>query len=253
MLAYPYRTSREEKWEFIDQIKDRLLAKHGDMINAIGVYGSIGQQKDGPYSDIELHVVTKDGTSFAELEIVYPPFKLEIGVTERTKWLAKSRRVDDSWAIWYGAFIHIISLYDPEGLFDTAKKTALSLSDEQINEVMREFMIWEPYETMGKIRNSYNNGDLTYLSRAAYDITWQTAKLIGLANKRYYSTRAATYIESLLMPSVPSGYQALVMKVIEGDLRNKEEIYLLCEGLWTGLNEWYSKLGIDYVSKELPV
>ncbi|GAK43238.1 kanamycin nucleotidyltransferase C-terminal domain-containing protein [Paenibacillus urinalis] len=51
----------------------------------------------------------------------------------------------------------------------------------------------------------------------------------------------------------PSGYQALVTKVIEGDLRNKEEIYQLCEGLWTGLNEWYSELGIDYVSKELPV
>lgn len=32
----------------------------------------------------------------------------------------------------------------------------------------------------------------------------------------------------------PSGYQALVTKVIEGDLRNKEEIYQLCEGLWTG-------------------
>lgn len=253
ILAYPYNTSREEKWRFIEQIKDRLLAKHEDIIIAIGVYGSIGQHSDGAYSDIELHVVTKDGTSIAELEIVYPPFKLEIGVTERTKWLAKLRRVDDSWAIWYGAFVHIISLYDSEGFFATVKKLELSISDEKIKTIMREFMIWEPYETMGKIRNCYNNGDLTYLSRAAYDITWQTAKLIGLANKQYYSTRAATYKESLLMPSIPSGYQALVAKVIEGDLRNKEELYHLCEDLWTGLNEWYSQLGIVYVSKQLSI
>ena len=46
-------------------------------------------------------------------------------------------------------------------------------------------MIWEPYETMGKIRNNVQSGNLNYLPLGAKDLTWQTAKLIGLANRTF--------------------------------------------------------------------
>lgn len=253
MLPYPYKTTREEKMKVIGEMKDRLLDEYGDAIVAIGVYGSIGQHTDGPYSDIELHVVTKDGVSFSGHELIYPPFKLEIGVLERSKWVAKLSRVDDGWPIWIGAFVHILPLYDPEGLFESVKQQALSVSDESIRSVMREFMVWEPYETMGKIRNCMHSGQHAYISRAASDLIWQTAKLIGLANKKYYRTRASTIEESLLMTSIPNGYKELAAKIKEGDLRNKEEIYRLCEDLWTGLNEWFGEQGIEYFSDQLPL
>ena len=56
----------------IHHIKDRLLHLHGDDILAIGLYGSIAQGMDGPYSDIELRVVTKDGVSLPGYEFIYP-------------------------------------------------------------------------------------------------------------------------------------------------------------------------------------
>lgn len=59
-LSVPTPTTREEKMTIINKISDRLLKPYPDKVLAIGVNGSIGQEIDGPYSDIEMHVVTRD-------------------------------------------------------------------------------------------------------------------------------------------------------------------------------------------------
>ncbi|MEB6548936.1 hypothetical protein MXL46_07460 [Heyndrickxia sporothermodurans] len=125
-------------------------------------------------------------------------------------------------------------------------------SDAVFKVVMREFMIWEPYETVGKLRNNFMSGNFDYLTLGAKDLVWQTAKLIGLANRKFFTTRARTFEESLLMESRPAGYDELVRKVMAGTLEDKEYIYQLCEKLWTGLNEWFAELGIEYKVQELP-
>ncbi|WP_268747779.1 kanamycin nucleotidyltransferase C-terminal domain-containing protein [Cohnella kolymensis] len=143
-------------------------------------------------------------------------------------------------------------LYDPEHIFEELQVLPLAFTSEEIKSVMREFMIWEPYETMGKIRNARANGNVDYLSVGARDLSWQTAKLIGLANKKYFSTRAKTYSESLHMALQPEGYKEMVMYVINGNFSDKERVYLCCENLWLGLNKWFEELGINYKSESLP-
>lgn len=251
MLSYPTSTSRVEKLEFIDRIKNMLLTKYSDDIEAIGIYGSIAQEKDGPYSDIELHVISRDGVNVRGYELINHPFKMEISTAQKTEWFMKASMVDDSWAIKVGSFIHITSLFDPNSLFEKARKIAFSVSDEAIRKVIKEFMVWEPYETMGKIRNSYVTNNLSYLPRAVFDFTWQVAKLIGLINKQHYSTRARTLEESVAKPIKPAGYSELAIKVIRGELTDKEELYRLCENLWTGLNELLEDMDIDYRSNNL--
>lgn len=87
---------------------------------------------------------------------------------------------------------------------------------------------------------------------AAKDLVWQTTKLIGLANKQYFSTRARTFIEALNMASKPTAYEELVRLVMAGSLDDKEHVYEHCEMLWTGLNAWFDEMGIDYKLEELP-
>jgi kanamycin nucleotidyltransferase len=159
--------------------------------------------------------------------------------------------VDDGWAIKVGSFIHITSLYDPKGIFNKTKEIALSVPEEAFREVIAEFMIWEPYETMGKIRNIQVSNNLSYLPRAVFDFTWQIAKLIGLLNKQYYTSRAVTLEESIEKPIKPKGYVELAKKVISGELSEKKELYLLCENLWLGLNNLLKDLGIEYRSNVL--
>ncbi|MFB7305001.1 kanamycin nucleotidyltransferase C-terminal domain-containing protein [Heyndrickxia sporothermodurans] len=252
MLTFPVPTTREEKFNMMNEIKDRLLSKHGTKILAIGVYGSIGQEKDGPYSDIEMHVVLEDGIQLEGHEFIYDKFKIEIGMDQKKDIFKEAAEIDESWPIKAGSFVHITPLYDPTNLFEELKKMPFQASDAVFKVVMREFMIWEPYETVGKLRNNFMSGNFDYLTLGAKDLVWQTAKLIGLANRKFFTTRARTFEESLLMESRPAGYDELVRKVMAGTLEDKEYIYQLCEKLWTGLNEWFAELGIEYKVQELP-
>lgn len=252
MLPYPAATMREDKMGFINRIKDRLLERHGADILAIGLYGSVAQGIDGPYSDIELRVITKDGVSLPTHEFIYHPFKIEIGMKQKHEAWQSASAVDDSWAIKAGAYVHLQAIYDPEHLLDELRKLPMQASDDAIRDVMKEFMIWESYETMGKIRNSKQAGNHGYLPLGAKDLAWQSAKLIGLANKTFYNTRARTFEESLRMPSRPDGYEQLVELVMSGHLHDTELVYERCENLWTGLNRWYDEMGIKYRVEELP-
>ncbi|MBS4201212.1 KNTase domain-containing protein [Bacillus sp. FJAT-49732] len=253
MLPYPTATTRNEKNQMIEEIRKRLLFKYRDEILAIGAYGSIGQGMDGPYSDIELHAVMKDGVSIESHEFIYDKFKIEISMIQKSEIIKQAKEVDDSWAIKAGVFTNILAVYDPEHLFEEVRNLPLQISDKAVKDTMREFMIWEPYETMAKIRNNFKINNLSYIPMGAKDLVWQTLKLIGLANKQSYSTRARAYEESLVMESKPTGYENLVIKVMEGKLDDSKLIYELCEKLWVGLNEWYSDLEIEYISKQLPV
>jgi kanamycin nucleotidyltransferase len=253
MQPYPFPTSREEKLEIIKEIKARLLKANGDNVLAIGAYGSIALCTDGPYSDIELHVVTKDGINLKSYEFIYDKFKIEISTKQKSEIFIQAKEVDDSWSIKAGIFTDVLPIYDPEGIFEEIKGSPFLISDIAIKDVMREFMVWEPYETIAKIRNNYRINNLNYIPMGAKDLVWQTAKLIGLANKQIYSTRARTYEESLQMKLKPLGYDNLVAMIMDGNLNDKEHIYILCENLWIGLNDWYEELGIDYKTKHLPL
>lgn len=253
MLQFPYPTTREEKLRIANEIKTRLLNRFKESILAIGIYGSTGKGTAGPYSDLEMHVITDNDTKMEQHEFIYDPFKIEISSRTKDEIYRDARKIDDMWPIKAGAFVHVLALYDPYHIFEELKGLALHISMEQVKDIMREFMIWEPYETMGKIRNNWLNGNTDYLSVGARDLSWQTAKLIGLANRKYYCTRATTYKESLQMELQPAGFKELVMYVIDGDFSDKDKVYLCCENLWTGLNKWFEELGIHYKVSELPL
>lgn len=44
----PIIMTREERMKIVHEIKERILDKYGDDVKAIGVYGSLGRQTDGP-------------------------------------------------------------------------------------------------------------------------------------------------------------------------------------------------------------
>lgn len=249
MLPYPAATSREDKWNFIHQVKEEVLERDGGSILAIGVYGSLGRETDGPYSDMEIRILTPDGIDLPGQEEIIPPFKLEIGAVQRSVWLKRASSVDDSWAVKAGSYADVVALHDPGRLFEKARRIVTSAPESAFREVMREFMVWEPYETMGKIRNAAYAGDGAYARRAAYDLSWQAAKLIGLANRRYFTTRASSFEEASAMPSRPDGFLELAAMVMDGDLRDVQEVHARCERLWTGLNEWFQAMGIEYRSE----
>ncbi|MEK4439239.1 nucleotidyltransferase domain-containing protein [Paenibacillus sp. FSL K6-2862] len=122
MLSFPAETSRKEKLDFINEIKNKLLEKYDKDIEAIGIYGSVAQAKEGPYSDIELHIISRDGANIPNRELIYHPYKLEISTKQKSEWFHQASVVEDGWAIRTGSLVHITSLYDPNGIFYKARR-----------------------------------------------------------------------------------------------------------------------------------
>lgn len=108
-------------------------------------------------------------------EFIYDRFKIEISTRTKDEIYKKARTVDDMWPIKAGMFIHTLPLYDPNNLFEGIKSLPMEITEKEIKEVMREYMIWEPYETMGKVRNTWQNGNHSYLSVGARDLVWLSA------------------------------------------------------------------------------
>ncbi|MFS0782565.1 nucleotidyltransferase domain-containing protein [Bacillus sp. 1P06AnD] len=129
-LPYPSMSTREEKIEIAKDIRNRLLKNHRNKVLAIGIYGSIALGKDGPYSDIEMHVITKDGTYIKNQEFIYSKYKIEINVKEKSEIIQQASGVDDSWAIKTVAFTHILSLYDPGDLFKEIKSLPFQVTND---------------------------------------------------------------------------------------------------------------------------
>ncbi|MFT4412863.1 kanamycin nucleotidyltransferase C-terminal domain-containing protein [Fredinandcohnia humi] len=253
MLTYPVPTTREEKFTIIHTLKEKLLISYGENIIAIGVYGSIGKKNEGAYSDIEMHVVTQNGFVLPDNEFIYLPFKVELDCNEKSVLIQKAKTVNEMWPIKAGSFIHIESLYDPTDFFSFLQTLPMQPTDEEFKAAIKKFMIWGPFESMGKIRNNWENGNHSYLPLGTIDFAWEIASLIGLANKQYFTTRAKTFEESLHMKVKPSGYEELVWHILEGKLEDKEKLYQICETLWTGLNNWCKELGIEYINQSLDV
>ena len=252
MLIGPFATAREEKWAMVRKIRDKWLEGYTQEVLAIGVYGSMARGTDGPFSDIEMWAVMRNGVAISGHEFVLGAFKVEIDVITRKAFFEMAETIDDGWAIKAGTFIDVVPLHDPDHIFAAVKRMAMELPNARVHDVMREFMIWEPYETMGKLRNSLRMGNEAYVALGAKDLTWQAAKLIGLANRQYYTTRARTLAESLKMPSRPDGYRELAEVIMSGRLEDTTTVLQRCEDLWCGLNDWFSQLGISYTVDVLP-
>ncbi|GAK13302.1 kanamycin nucleotidyltransferase C-terminal domain-containing protein [Geomicrobium sp. JCM 19039] len=252
MREHPLPTSIQEKEQFYASVAKQLLSEFAGEIVAIGLYGSMATGSVSRYSDIEMHVIITDNCTLKEHEFVYPPFKLELSVATEQQFLEGATKVDDSWAIRTGIYMNILPLHDPSELFKRARELPLLIDEQDIRATMRIFMIWEPYETMGKIRGNMEMENFRYLPMGAYDLVWQTAKLIGLWNRIWYSTRAKTFQEALAADSIPAGFEPLASRVLTGKLEDTKAVYACCEALWEGLNIWYEQLGIPYMEREMP-
>jgi kanamycin nucleotidyltransferase len=49
----------QQRMELAQMITKRLIIRYGKVVKAIGLYGSLARNEDGPYSDIEMFCVLR--------------------------------------------------------------------------------------------------------------------------------------------------------------------------------------------------
>lgn len=228
----------------VREIADRALAARREDVLAIGVYGSVARGTDGPYSDIEMVCVLRTRGEQDIVEWTTGPWKAEVDFYSQDVLLRKASEVDGEWPLTHGAYCHVFALYDPDHFFVKLRDVVLSQPEERFLEAMREVIVGELYEGIGKLRNARHSGHTAGLPELALNMARYGAFLIGLANRRCYSSGTHVLEESLTLPGRPAGYDALCRMAMRGELSDPDRIAQACEVFWSGVERWASEQGL---------
>ncbi|XEC94257.1 ANT(4')-I family aminoglycoside nucleotidyltransferase [Paenibacillus tarimensis] len=250
----PNPISRSERMEICREITGRLHEVYGNKIKAIGVYGSVARGTDGPYSDIEMFCVQhQSGLPVEECyEWSAGSWKAEVDIYSADLLLAKAAIVERRWPLTHGPYFNVLSLYDPDSFFPALKMAAEAPEKSSFSVAINEVLVGEMYEFIGKLRNANQGGPQTYLPYLAVQLAQNGAMLIGLHNRKTYSTGAMVLPEAVTLPDRPDGYDRVAELVMSGQLAEPPMIVSACERYWNGLVKWAEEY--DYVihSKRLP-
>jgi kanamycin nucleotidyltransferase len=227
-----------------ETIAARFQAYYDENLLAIGIYGSLARGTDGPYSDIEMHVIVKGEEIERAFEWSAGPWKAEVDIYSRDVFLNRAAELDDLWPVTQGAFARVLPLHDPKRLFHRAAQAVLDHTMEDYNNLMREVLIGDFYEVVGKARNALASGQTANLSSDAVLAARYAACVIGLANRHLYTTGPMILPESLELPGRPSGYDALVGLVTRGELNDPAVVVSAINDLWDGEEIWAQERGL---------
>ena len=235
---------RSTRLDLVHDLAGRLHQHYGERVLAIGAYGSLARGTDRPYSDVEMHCVLR-GTGFEEwLEWSAGPWKAEIDVYSQDLLLARAEDVDGEWPISHGAVTAVLALYDPEGYFPRLKAAVFSAPPAVFRRAMRDVIVGDIYERMGKIRNARADRHAAPLPALAVELARHGACLIGLDHRHLYTTNTRLWEESLSLPGRPDGYDDLVRLVMAGTLDEPDRLAAAADAFWAGVERWAMARGL---------
>lgn len=251
MSISPQARTREERMATVQQLFERVTQLHGEDVLAIGLYGSMARGSDGPFSDVEVMAVLKRAGVNENAEWCAGDWKAEVNFRSLDVALARAGELDGEWSVSHGKFINMQPLRDPQNTFLQLRERVFAHSEADFNEVMREVIIGDMYELVGKWRNQHAANAFDYVPAIAFKLVEQCAWVIGLANRHLYTTGATMRAESMALPDRPAGYDALCNVVMRGTLSDAHEVIALCEACWAGMVAWAGAKGITLVTDPL--
>ena len=108
--ALPHTQRMAIAHEIAERVKERF---HQEVI-AIGLYGSLAREEDGPYSDIELFGVLRTDQYEQRYEWCTAKWKAEVDLYGKQTLRERAARVDGRWPLTHSAFQTVLPLDDPE-------------------------------------------------------------------------------------------------------------------------------------------
>jgi kanamycin nucleotidyltransferase len=251
MLAWgPQAQSRTQRIAIAHEIAERVKERFPQEVLAIGLYGSLAREEDGPYSDIELFGVLRTEHYKHRYEWCTAEWKAEVDLYGKQTLLERAARVDGRWPLTHSALQSVLPLYDPEQFFAEIRTVAQSASEMLFRETIKELLVEEVYEGIGKIRNAQAEGSPARLPPLVLKLVQDVAMVVGLANRNCYTTGTRVISEAIALPDLPDGFGELGHVILTGDLRDGQQLAAACERLWQGINIWAQDHGYQFISSE---
>jgi kanamycin nucleotidyltransferase len=244
MPGGPQAIERARRLELAYEIAERVQRHYGEATVAIGLFGSLARGTDGPYSDIEMHCVVQGTGIDQRLEWSAGAWKAEVDVYSEDVLLEWATEIDEDWPLTHSACTEVLAVCDPTDLFSRLRDAVLSRHDDQFEQTIRDVIVGDLYEWIGKIRNARAAGNDTCLPYLAVELARTGMCLIGLANRHLYAASSTAFEESLRQPGRPKGYDRLCQMVMSGDLTDTSRVADAAESFWSSVEKWADERGM---------
>jgi KNTase C-terminal domain len=130
-------------------------------------------------------------------------------------------------------------------VFAELNRLVFDHAEDQFRDVIRNIIVAELFEGLGKVRNAKSNSNYAVLPRVAMRIATMAELLIGLAHKHIYTASGLATVESMALSPRPAGHDELCTMVMRGELDHPNRTSQVIENYWKGVVEWAADSNID--------
>jgi kanamycin nucleotidyltransferase len=179
------------------------------------------------------------------LEWVFGKGKAEVELFGEDVIRQKSAELDETWPVTHAVFANPKRLKGQSAFFDELRRLAFDHTEAEFHEVIREIIVAELYEGLGKIRNAMLHGAYESLPRVTMRIAIMAELMIGLAHKHIYTAAGLATAESMNLIPRPANHDELCTMVARGELSNPNRISNVVERYWKSVIEWAAAAHVD--------
>lgn len=243
-MSGPQPFSHEIRITRAQDIAQRIQRHFGKRTLAIGLYGSLARQSDGPFSDIEMHVLIEDMEGENTLEWSEGPWKAEVNLYSPQTFLEQASELESDWSITHGAYANIQPILGDSGWFAQARERVFDHSEEEIRPVLEEALIGDLYEIIGKLRNARTSGNTQSVATYAFYAARFAVCIVGLWSRHLYTSSTVLYDEAIRLPDQPQGFKPFIRRIIQGNLTDPQTVFEEADALWAGFEGWADAHGL---------
>jgi kanamycin nucleotidyltransferase len=246
----PQSLSHTQRLTIAHDIAERVKVRFHPELIAIGLYGSLAREEDGPYSDIELFGVLRTDHYEQRYEWCTTEWKAEVDLYGKQSLREQAAHVDGRWPLTHSAFQTVLPLEDPNYFFAEIRAIVQSRPEPSFREAIQNLLVDDVFECIGKIRNAQAFGIPNALPVLVLKLVQSVALVIGLANRQCFTTSMRIIPEAIVLPDQPIGFRELGQIILAGDFRDDQQLGTACEHLWQGINIWAQDHKYQIISQE---
>ncbi|NIM18364.1 MAG: hypothetical protein GTO45_40810 [Candidatus Aminicenantes bacterium] len=220
---------QNELLKLAQSIANIIYESQSGLINGIGVMGSVATQTNGPYSDIDMLLITnKIHGSYRE----FICSKLVLMRFQSMKDINKEiRNASQLTPLIIGKYQNLMPLVDPDNLFSIIKKRVLNIPKNTFDQSAKK-CAYKIYELLYKVKNKAKLGNSSNASEVAERAAFYGALLGGALSQHPYKSTESLYKEFSELPNVGKLLKDKVLYLRLCIRQNKHIALKDIEALW---------------------
>lgn len=211
----------KERIQIIEEIIKKLVHKYKKEVILGGVYGSVANDTDAEYSDIDLLFIVENASRAKSFNFRYKNIVVNSHIQKIKDAKKEIKDVDLSWPFKMGGMFNIKVLYGNKNFLDKLEKEARSISNSKISKFVKRFgeeYIYSIFEAFDKLKSLKERKGYHEKKILIFDILIMMMMFIAIINKEFLCGNYYSIINNIhKFKKLPEDFQGLSQKIIQNE------------------------------------